>query len=380
MTVPATVIDSDQHLYEPRTMWLDHIDAKHRDEALSLVDDELGYTWVTWRGRRLELADVHQPGNVDWPGQHRARRRQGEPAAYRYDDLLPDTYWHPSARIDWLGSQGLDAAVCFPNFGLLWERRLSSSLPALTANMAAWNRWCAAVANDGRKQIHPVAHLTMRDPEWLLVQLELLQSNDIGLAMIAPAPVDGRPLSHRDHDRLWSAFVEHGVTPVFHVADQPRVFDDCWYTSDDSLAAPFDSVFLWVPPALALTDLILNGVFDRHPELHVGIVELSSIWVPQFLLMLDGGSAFTERLNGQPLAPLRQKPSDYFLQHVRVSSFSYEDPTRLIRRSGDVFMCCSDFPHSEGTATPLADYTASGCAPEDNPGLFHDNVQFLLSS
>ena len=40
---------------------------------------------------------------------------------------------------------GLDGAVVFPNFGLLWERRLSESLPALTANMAAWNRWCASV-------------------------------------------------------------------------------------------------------------------------------------------------------------------------------------------------------------------------------------------
>jgi hypothetical protein len=129
---------------------------------------------------------------------------------------------------------------------------------------------------------------------------------------------------------------------------------------------------------LALTDLILNGVVDRHPELRVGVVELSSIWVPQFLLMLDGGTAFTDRLNGQPLAPLRQRPSDYFRQHVRVSSFSYEDPARLIRRSGDVFMCCSDFPHSEGTATPRDDYVAAGCEPDQQPALFHDNVQFLL--
>ena len=92
--------------------------------------------------------------------------------------------------------------------------------------------------------------------------------------MIAPAPVDGRPLSHPDHDRLWSAFVDHGVTPVFHVADQPRLFDDCWYTEDEAFVPAVESVFLWMPPALALTDLILNGVFERLPDLRVGIVEL----------------------------------------------------------------------------------------------------------
>ena len=84
--------------------------------------------------------------------------------------------------------------------------------------------------------------------------------------MIAPAAVDGRPLSHPDHDRLWAAFVDHGVTPVFHVADQPRVLDDAFYTdTDDSFVPALESIFLWVPPAIAVTDLIVNGVFDRHP-------------------------------------------------------------------------------------------------------------------
>jgi predicted TIM-barrel fold metal-dependent hydrolase len=195
--------------------------------------------------------------------------------------------------------------------------------------------------------------------------------------MIAPAPVDGRPLSHPDHERIWSSFVDNGVTPVFHVADQPRVFDDCWY-GDDSFVPVVESVFLWVPAALATTDLILHGVFDRHPELRIGIVELSSLWVPQHLLMMDGGYDFTSRLNGRPEYVLTRRPSDIFLEHVRVASFSYESPMRLIAKAGDVFMCCSDFPHSEGTATPLADYERSGATPDGAPGLFRDNVASLL--
>ena len=141
-----------------------------------------------------------------------------------------------------------------------------------------------------------------------------------------------------------------------------------------------ESVFIWVPPALAVTDLILNGVFDRHPGLRIGIVELSSIWVPQFTLMLDGAFDFTTRLNGRPNVPLARRPSEYLRDHVRISSFSYEDPARLTRHSGDLFMACSDFPHSEGTATPLADYERAGCPPEDAPGLFRDNVSFLLGT
>jgi len=43
-------------------------------------------------------------------------------------------------------------------------------------------------------------------------------------------------------------------------------------------------------------------------------------------------------------------------------------------------MCCSDYPHSEGTATPILDYRSGGTGPSPgtDPGLFHDNVAFLL--
>jgi hypothetical protein len=275
---------------------------------------------------------------------------------------------------------GLDEAVLFPNFGLLWERRLSESLPALTANMAAWNRWCATVVTDGGGRLHPVGHLTLRDRDWLEQQLDALSSAGVRLAMIAPAAVDGLPLSHPEHDAIWSSFVHHGVTPVFHVADQPRVLDDAFFTDPEESVVPvLESIFLWVPPAIAVTDLIVNGTLARHPALHIGIVELSSIWVPQYLMMLDGGWEFTTAINGRSLAPLDLRPSEYFRRQVRVSSFSYEQPSRLTAKAGDVFMCCSDFPHSEGTATPITDYARVGSAPDEAAGLFHDNVADLLT-
>ncbi|MGH9033024.1 MAG: hypothetical protein ACRDZV_12930, partial [Acidimicrobiia bacterium] len=209
----TTIIDSDQHLYESRTTWLDHIDPGLRDEALRIEDDDLGYAWVLWRDRRLGIADVQLPGDTARIGRHRQRQRAGERAEYSYDELLPDDYWEPRARARRLDDFGVDEAVLFPNYGLLWERRLSESLPALTANMAAWNRWATTVVAEGDRRLHPVAHLTLRDPDWLVAELESLAAAGVRLAMIAPTLVDGRPLSHPDHDRIWSAFVDHGITP-----------------------------------------------------------------------------------------------------------------------------------------------------------------------
>jgi predicted TIM-barrel fold metal-dependent hydrolase len=295
---------------------------------------------------------------------------------------LPRDYWEPAARLAKLSELGLDEAVLFPNYGLLWERKLQSSLPALLANMGAWNRWCATVAQEGMGRLHPVAHLTLREPRWLETQLAELAKAGVRLAMIAPSIVNGRPLSHPDHDRIWAAFCDHGITPTFHVADQPRPFDDAWYTDEaDAFVPAVEAVFIHVPAALACTDLILNGALERFPGLRIGIVELSAVWVPLFLMMLDGAWSFTSQINAVPPDKLPLRPSDYFRRQVRVSSFAYEDPAHLERQIGttDLLMCCSDYPHSEGTSTPMADYAAAGFKrPEDAPGLFGDNMAFLL--
>jgi hypothetical protein len=98
-------------------------------------------------------------------------------------------------------------------------------------------------------------------------------------------------------------------------------------------------------------------------------------------MMLDGAYDFTRRLNGRAIVDLGMRPSEYFARQVRVSSFAYERPAALIRQSSDLFMCCSDYPHSEGTDTPIADYAASGrdgITPQAAPGLFSSNVGFLL--
>jgi len=373
------IVDSDQHLYEYRGMWEDHIDPAVRDEALRFVDDDLGHTWMMWRDRRLAIADVQRPGQIDAVGEHFRRAMDGLPARERYDEVLPEHYWQPKARLAFLDELRVAEAFLFPNYGLLWERTLDEVPAALTGNLTAWNRWCATVAAEGGGRLHPVAHVTLRDLDWLEGQLRALSAAGVRLAMVAPALVDGKPLSHPEVDRAWSAFVTHGVTPIFHVAEQRRPFADAWYTDTGRAFVPtLESVFLWTGAALATADLILNGVFERHPGLRLGIVELSAMWVGQYLMMLDGATQFTSRLNGRVPAKLSMSPSDYFRSQVRVSAFAYEDPAFLRQQlDADLFMCGSDYPHAEGTATPAADYLTSVTLAEA-PGLYGRNADFLL--
>ena len=90
------------------------------------------------------------------PGRHAPRSasgtaapRAGLPPPERYDERLPATTGSRPRASRSSRELGLDEAVLFPNYGLLWERTLHASLPALLANMAAWNRWCATVVQEG---------------------------------------------------------------------------------------------------------------------------------------------------------------------------------------------------------------------------------------
>src|SRR5438270_11515188 len=144
------MIDADTHLYEPRDTWARYADPGQRDKALRIADDDLGHAWLMFGDRRIHLAEVHHPGQVDLMGEYRRQVRAGVPAEASYDDRLPRAFWDPAVRRDDLDRFGLDESVVFPNFGLLWERHLAGDLEATKINMAAWNRWAVEIAQEGQ--------------------------------------------------------------------------------------------------------------------------------------------------------------------------------------------------------------------------------------
>jgi predicted TIM-barrel fold metal-dependent hydrolase len=378
----TAVVDCDSHLFEPPGLWQRYADPADRHRALRLADDELGWTWLTHGDRQVHPAFVHRPGDVEDFGEQRRRQEAGQPPTMSYADALPRDFESPAARLDTLDAQGIAEAVVFPNFGLLWERPLQADLPATLANMAAWNRYTADVIAESGGRLHPVAHVSLRDLDWLEDQLAALSAAGVRLAMTAPALVDGKPLSHPDLDRAWSSFEAHGIAPVFHVAASPFPFDEGWYADDPDYVNPvLSSVFLHEAAALSLADLALHGVFARHPDLRLGVVELSALWFPTFLLMLDGGADFYARSHGRPLVELADRPSEYLRRQVRLAAFAHELPHKLAQHAGELFMACSDYPHAEGTADPLAHYrNCCGTAgdPVQAPALFAGNVNWLL--
>jgi len=373
------IIDADSHLYETRTLWVEHTESAKRHLALRIADDENGYSWLSFIDRRIEVLGVHRPGDVSQSGSFRERLRRGLPPEVPYD-AMPRDFWEPVARVGLLDELGIDESIVFPNCGIMWERALAADLEATLVNMTAWNRWAMSVAQAAKGRLHPVAHVTLRDIDWLEGQLRQLAAAGVRLAMIAPALVEGRRLSHPRHERAWAAFEVCGIAPVFHIAQYPLPFDEAWNEGDPDWSNPvLSSVFMWTAPAIAIADLAVRGVFARHPLLRLGVVELLASWLPQFLLLLDGGFSFNASFNGQPLTSMELSPSDYVRRQVRLAAFPFEQPQRLARQAGDLFMFGSDYPHPEGVARPIEEFrSACGVGPDEAQALYGGNAAWLL--
>jgi predicted TIM-barrel fold metal-dependent hydrolase len=380
--VSLQIIDVDQHLFESRTTWSDYIDPAWKADALTIADDEAGWPWLEWRGNRLMALEVPIPERSSLIGDDRLRRLRGERSPASFDDVVPDSYRLAGARLASLNAFGLDAAVLFPNYGLLWEQQLASDREAQRANARAYNRFVADVCSDGDGRLFGVAHVLLHSPAWAVEEIRRVRAQGVRLAMIAPAPVDGKPLSHPDFDPVWAAFSDEGVAPVFHVSNFESPLHPAWRTQEPEEGEQlFDSIFLYLAPAVALANLILTGTLERFPDLRVGVVELTASWVPHFLLHIDGASDFFTLRHGEPFHKLSDRPSNYFLRQVRVAALPYEMPNRLVPKVGeDTYMLGSDWPHAEGVADPMAqaERAVAGLAEPARSNMLGANAAWLL--
>ena len=95
-----------------------------------------------------------------------------------------------------------------------------------------------------------------------------------------------------------------------------------------------------------MTNLILSGMFDRHPDLKMVSVESGVGWIPFILETLD-----YEMAENAPdeLAQLRKPPSEYFRSNL-YATFWFENnrnklPDLIDAVGEDNILFETDFPH-----------------------------------
>jgi predicted TIM-barrel fold metal-dependent hydrolase len=112
-------------------------------------------------------------------------------------------------------------------------------------------------------------------------------------------------------------------------------------------------------PERFLSCMVLDGVFERFPELHCGAIELGAAWVPALLQHVDAAADHFGKF--EPIVKqLSLKPSEYLRRQVRFTPLVFEDVEWLINSAGpELFLFSTDYPHPEGGRDPFGKFEAS---------------------
>jgi len=369
----AEVIDVDSHFWEPFN-WLAETDP----ELQAQLDDSLppaSFAEVVFGEVIAELPERQQAEFMDlfaaFGERAGSRRSSPEEMQRRVDDSpLAAIFNQPGARdaderLAWCDGRGIDRQIISPTTALGLLQRVRRARPDLLARFCrAYNDWSTDLVAGHTDRLIPTALVDFAQPSDAVAELTRVRGRGSRAFLVPMYPVAGRSLAHVDHEQIWSAAVDLGMVPVMHVATGSVTFDTAWCTTgrDDEaktaflLASSLNAQIAQIP----LANLVLNGVFDRHPDLRMLCSEFGLSWVPGWLDKLGVQSRDGTPNIGMLLGwTLPKTAVDYVRDHVVFSPLKHQRVDELIDELGPQSVAfATDYPHPEGSADALAEFRA----------------------
>lgn len=214
-----------------------------------------------------------------------------------------------------------------------------------------------------------VGTVPMDDPQMAIAELEFALENGLEAIWVPHRDCGGRSPGHDDFDPFWARLAEARVPFVLHVGGDPLQLPPEWMNTGRPVPSDWggggenvrgkDMAALHQSAERFLSVMILDGIFDRHPNLKGACVELGAGWVPQMLDRLDWVVDIWSK-SDEALRSLSKKPSEFASEHLSFTPYVYEDIGKLIQQSNpDLYLFSSDYPHTEGGRNPLGRFDTS---------------------
>jgi predicted TIM-barrel fold metal-dependent hydrolase len=334
------VIDADSHVLEPADLWQERLEPEFRDRAIRIL--EVDGVEQLIMGEQVILA-----GTLAGLGGVHLDRMELFSGGLRYRDGCPPASYDPDARIRLYDDWGVDVGVVFPTIGILPFP--CDDLDLASAYCRAYNRWQADFAAGAPGRVLPIAHLNLADLPGAMRELEWCLDRGFRGVFLPPEPVGMNRPGEAHFDPLWRMCAEAGVPACIHVVVRfsgAAVPYAAWHTAGAGMLFGFA---LGAPGQIipTIASMVLDGVFDRVPELKVLCVEAGAGWAAHLMDRLD--EKYT--VFGAMAPPLEGKPSDYLKRNVW---YVAEPEERTIGAMLDLvgedrILWGSDFPHIDST-------------------------------
>ena len=396
------ILDADGHLIEPPGWLREYADPDIRDRLIpeSVLDDaDIAQILEMMPGSFYEGSD---------PEDEEKRNRRAEKNIMEFKNFHALGSFRQQERPRALDLIGVAKQIVFStnaiaefdttNIGV--SPAVPRDLDVLYGGALAHNRAVADFCSSETRLL-ATGYVPLEDPARSAQTVDEALALGCEVIHVSHAVPTERSWSHPDYDRVWARIAESGRPMVLHVGTGDKTLnlpkavynngrEAHWLLGEHSWQMPDVMTWHW-PAQLMLTQLVLDGVFERFPGLRCGVIELRANWVPSFLEQLDftqfgmyGNPQYSEEYR----LPLRA--SDYIRRQVKFTPWaSGGDPlASMIENVEDgerLFLFGSDYPHDEGGTDPIGGFEAELEKLSHRPDIdrirdlfYHDNfVEFF---
>jgi len=330
------IFSSDSHVVEPRDLWEKRIDHQFRERGPRLVREGDNDQWIC-DGMRFGAIGINQQAGLRFEHPEKLTV-EGTMSTVPLGGL------DPHEHVKDMETDGVSGAVLYPSQGLTIYRVPASDV--LSAALRTYNDYLAEFCSPYPNQLKGIAMINLDDVEEGVRELGRAAKIELAGAMISVNPI--LPYDHPAYERFWATAQDLDMPLSLHVATAR------WKPGMDvtsfALQAAADFPNREYEPRQCVYGMIFAGVFERYPNLRVGVVEYEVSWAPYFLARMD--EFYKQRavgVHGRRFAE-GQLPSDVFRSNIFIGF--QEDALGIQMRyhiGVDNLLWGSDYPHAEST-------------------------------
>ncbi|ONH60456.1 hypothetical protein CcI49_11545 [Frankia sp. CcI49] len=293
--------------------------------------------------------------------------------------------------------QGIRTQLIFPTMGLFafmaalggglagFPRATPEEQETALRAVDAYNEWAATYTRQFPNRLRIVGIIPSGrsgyTPELLLEETQRQIAMGMKAVLICTGlPTGGLSPAHPRMDPFYAALAEANVPLAIHAVAGVgyRAFDDWGRIPGELHDVSILGSHHHAEENFVAT-LVVGGVFERHPNLRLGLIETGSGWLGPLAERLD---VWHPHLTRPIPYTLPRKPSDYINSNVRVSALAHEPVEKFFQRYPniqDTFCYSSDYPHPEGLVRSLDNFyeRLAPLGDEVVQKFFVDNPKFL---
>ena len=363
-------LDVDGHEFAPPHLWgeLFGPTAARLSKVCGPFIEMMGENYINRPGQAADDAPMTLE-NV-WTVRH-----TGAPGAF---DM--------ARRLEAMDLMGVRRQLIFPSYGL-WGQILSTGADGgggalaqamqnllgggLTAAQSRelgfagideYNEWAIRTTACAPDRLRAVGMLkSPRDIDDLMAQATGLLDRGLKALLInTGSPPAGLSPAAPELDPFWDLLARRDAPVLAHVGSdlgflRASEWSDAPAFTPNKLALevglePYSYATLHYAIEHFLTVIVMGGVFERHPRLRFGAIELGAHWLGPLAESLDmwATKVFARRMK----QTISMKPSEYLARNVRVTPHNIVEPVALFfERYPQVASCycySTDYPHLEG--------------------------------